>query len=106
MNAWYERIVEAHLKVTEAVSHGHRMKSERYFVWQEDGRDDFCGDNAHVISVVTGVTDFFTKVEFDPWAKELETALSEAGIAWELVAVELEEDSGFWHYSWDWSVID
>lgn len=105
MKSWYERIVEAHLQVTDAVSHAQRMQSERYFVWQEDGRDDLAADNGHAEIAVTGSTDLFTKVEFDPWAKALEDALSEAGIAWELVDVVLEADTGFWHYSWDWTVI-
>ena len=105
MKSWYERIVEAHLQVTGAVSHAQRMQSERYFVWQEDGRDDLAADNGHAEIAVTGSTDLFTKVEFDPWAKALEEALSEAGIAWELVDVVLEADTGFWHYSWDWTVI-
>ena len=105
MKSWYERIVEAHLQVTDAVSHAQRMQSERYFVWQEDGRDDLSADNGHAEIAVTGSTDLFTKVEFDPWAKALEEALSEAGIAWELVDVVLENDTGFWHYSLDWTVI-
>ena len=37
---WVETIIGAHTDVTEAVSHGRRMQSERYFVWQEDGAND------------------------------------------------------------------
>lgn len=105
MKTWYERIIDAHLAVCDQVSHAKRLKSQRYFVWQEDGRDDLAADNGHAEIAVTGSTDLFTKVEFDPWAKALEEALSEAGIAWELVDVVLEADTGFWHYSWDWTVI-
>ena len=32
--AWYETIIAAHTAVTTAVSHGKRLKSSRYFVWQ------------------------------------------------------------------------
>lgn len=105
MKAWHERIVEAHLIVTEAVSHGQRLKSERYFVWQEDGSDDLAASNGHAERAVTGTTDLFTKVEFDPWADQLGEELSSRRIAWSLVGVEFEAETGFWHYSWDWTVL-
>ena len=105
MKQWHERVVDAHLSVSESVSHGTRLKSERYFVWREDGSDDLAASNGHAERAVTGVTDLYTKQEFDPWADQLGEALSSAGIAWELVSVELEEDTGFWHYSWDWTVL-
>ena len=105
MKNWHERIVEAHLSVTQAVSHGQRLKSERYFVWQEDGRDDLMAGNSHAERAVTGSTDLYTKVEFDPWAEALEEALTKQFITWNLVGVELEQETGFWHYSWDWTVL-
>ena len=105
MKAWYERIVEAHLKVTQSVSHGQRMKSERYFVWQEDGRDDLMAGNSHAERAVTGSTDLYTKVEFDPWAEALETELTKQLVVWNRINVELEQETGFWHYSWDWTVL-
>ena len=105
MREWHERIVEAHLSVTDAVSHGQRLKSERYFVWQEDGRDDLAASNGHAERAVTGSTDLYTKVEFDPWAEQLGEELSSRYIAWSLVGVELEAETGFWHYSWDWTVL-
>ena len=37
---WYECIIAAHTAVTDHVSHGGRMKSKRYFVWQEEAPDD------------------------------------------------------------------
>ena len=33
---WFECIIAAHTAVTDSVSHGGRMKSKRYFVWQEE----------------------------------------------------------------------
>lgn len=105
MKVWYERVIDAHRCVTDSVSHAARMKSERYFVWKEDGRNDLSAENRHVERAVTGSTDLYTKVEFDPWAEQLETALSKAFIAWNRVGVEFEETTGFWHYSWDWAVL-
>ena len=103
---WYEKIIAAHLAVTTAVSHGVRMKSERYFVWQEDGSADLVADNVHAEKAVTGTTDLFTKQEFDPWRGLFEASMDGApGIVWRLNSVQYEQDTGFWHYEWTWSVV-
>lgn len=102
--SWQERIIAAHLAVTDQVSHGQRMKSSRYFVWQEDGSNDLAAGNGHAERVVTGTTDLFTKREFDPWADALGESLSGYGIAWYLSSVQFEEDTGFWHTEWVWEV--
>ena len=64
---WYEKIIAVHLAVTDQVSHAEHMKSDRYFVWQEDGANDLEADGLHVERAITGSTDLFTKQEFDPW---------------------------------------
>ena len=38
---WYERIIAAHTSITNSVRHAEKMKSDRYFVWMEDSRNDF-----------------------------------------------------------------
>ena len=101
---WYERIIAAHRAVTDAVSHAERLQSDRYFVWMEDGSGDQVGDNGHAERSVTGVTDLYSKMEFDPWSEELGESLSQYGISWNLVSVDYEEDTGFFHWSWDWEV--
>ena len=103
--AWYDAIIAAHAAVTDAVSHGQRLKSSRYFVWQEDGTNDLAADDRHVEGAVTGTTDLFTKLEFDPWAEALSRSLSEHGVAWALNSVQFEEDTRFWHYEWAWEVV-
>lgn len=103
---WYERIIAAHEAVTDQVRHRSRIKSSRYFVWQEDGNNDLTASNAHVERTVTGSTDLYTKKEFDPWADALGESLSSYGIAWRLVSASYEEETGFYHYSWDWEVTD
>lgn len=103
---WYDKLIAAHRAVTDDVSHGARLNSERYFVWQEDGRNDLEADNAHTDGAVTGTTDLFTKRELDPWADELGEALSSYGISWSLRDVQYEPETGFWHYTWDWEVPD
>lgn len=101
---WYEQIIAAHTAVTDAVSHSQRLQSDRYIVWQEDGADDLLGDGTHAEKAVTGTSDLYTKIEFDPWVDALEASFDQAGIAWSLVEVEYEEESGFYHWSWDWTV--
>lgn len=103
---WFEKIIAAHTAVTDQVSHFHRMDSNRYFVWQEDGRNDLEAENVHVEGAVTGFTDLFTTEEFDPWADQLQASFDQYGISWSLGDVQYEEDTGIIHYTWDWEVID
>ena len=103
--AWAQKLITAMTGVTEAVSHYKHLKSTRYFVWQEDGANDLSADGGHAESAVTGSLDLYTKLEFDPWVAAMNAALTNAGIAWALVSVEVEEDTGFTHFSWDWEAI-
>ena len=102
---WAQAIIAAHLAVTDAVSHTERLKSDRYFVWQEDGSNESEADNAHGEHAVTGATDLYSKIEFDPWGDELGAAFDTAGISWELFGCEYEEETGFYHWSWDCEVV-
>lgn len=102
---WYEKIIAAHRAVTDEVSHAEKMKSDRYFVWQEDGANDLEADDLHAERAVTGSTDLFTKQEFDPWKEEFEKALEAAGIAWSYNSFQYEEETGFYHHEWYWEVV-
>lgn len=102
---WYDTVIAAHTAVTDAVSHFERLDSDRYFVWQEDGADGIVSDNRHHEGAVTGTTDLFTKREFDPWKEEFEESMDSIGMVWYLNSVQYEEDTGFIHYEWVWSVI-
>lgn len=101
---WYEKIIAAHTAVTGNVSHSERLKSDRYFVWEEEGSADFIADGKHAEKAVTGTTDLFTKTEFDPWKEDFEKALDGLNIPWELLSIDYEEDTGFYHYEWEWTV--
>lgn len=103
--SWQETIIAAHLGVTQDVSHAQRLKSDRYFVWEEDGHNGLVGSNVHAETAVTGSTDLYTKMEFDPWGDALGASFDNFGISWSLVMVEFEEETGFWHWSWDWEVV-
>ena len=102
--SWQDKIVQAHLAVTDSVSHQQRLKSDRYFVWQEEKPDDLVADGYHCESRMTGTTDLFTKQEFDPWADALGQSFDSAGINWELNSIQFEPETGFTHYEWVWWV--
>ena len=61
---WFEKIIAAHTAVTDQVSHAKRLRSDRYFVWQEEGETPFMADGKHAEIAVKGTTDLFTKMEF------------------------------------------
>lgn len=103
---WYDKIVRAHTRVTENVSHGTHLDGDRYFVWQEDGQKDLIANGKHVERGVTGTTDLYTKIEFDPWLEQLEKAFDELGIAWSMTYSVYEEETGFFHYELTWGVYD
>lgn len=102
---WADLIIAAHTNVAGAnVSHAGRMKSSRYFVWQEDENRDLSADNIHAEESVSGYTDLFTKIEFDPWGRQLGQEFDRLGIAWEKSGVTYEADTGFFHHTWEWVV--
>lgn len=104
--SWQEHIIAAHLAVTDKVGHFGYEKSDRYFVWQEDGANDLVASGVHVEKAITGTTDLFTKQEFDPWIEEIETAFDESPyIYWRLNSVQYEDRTGFFHYEWRWEVV-
>ena len=102
--SWIEKIIKAHTAVTDAVSHYARLKSDRYFVWAEDARNDLISDGIHSETAVQGTTDLYTKIESDPWAEAFEQSLDAEGIAWYKSSVQYEEDTGYIHHEWIWEV--
>ena len=102
---WHEKIIAVHLAVTDQVSHAEHMKSDRYFVWQEDGANDLEADGLHTERAITGSTDLFTKQEFDPWREQFEAAMEASGLLWSYNSFQYEEETGYYHYEWYWEVI-
>lgn len=103
---WQEKIIAVHTSVNDAVSHLRRMKSDRYFVWAEDSRNDFEAGDKHAEKAIEGTTDLWTKQEFDPWVQQFEDALDAADvIAWYCnVENDYDEETGFHHYEWVWQI--
>lgn len=104
--SWQEHIKAPHLAVTDAVSYVKRLSSERYFVWENEGVNDLETGSGHAERRVTGSTDLFTKIPHDPWAQEFEAALDASPyIEWEFNSLQYEDETGFFHHEWAWSVI-
>lgn len=99
---WYEQVIAMHIAVTDQVSHVKRLRSSRYFVWQEETGQDFLADNHHAETGIYGSTDLFTTQEFDPWKLAFEQSMEAAGAAWKLNSVDYEETTNIYHYYWQW----
>lgn len=103
---WAQTVITAHTSVAgSAVSHAGRMKSSRYFVWQEDEGNELRADNGCGERAVCGYTDLFTKREFDPWAYAIGDAFDSAGISWHKTGTTYEPDTKFFHHTWEWEVV-
>lgn len=102
---WYEKVIDLHKVVTDKVSHVERMKSDRYFVWQEEDIGGLHGDNGYGERVVKGTTDLFTTEEFDPWVESFSQSLEESGSSWQYEFVERERETGLYHHAWEWEVL-
>ena len=102
---WAETVIEMHTAVTNSVSHAARIKSDRYFCWMEDDVGDLVVGNKHLERYHYGITDLFTKKEFDPWVDDFEEELNSIdGVVWSFEGTDYEEDTGFFHHQWRWGV--
>lgn len=98
-------MIALHTAVTTSVSHAARIKSERYFCWQEDSRDDLISDGKHTEKKIIGITDLFTKLEFDEWFDLFEQSLDASRVEWQFISTTFDENTKTWHHQWQWAVI-
>ncbi len=104
--AWAELLVAAlNQACPGAVTYARRLKSDRYLVWQDDDHRDLNADNVHAEEAVSGYCDLFTKTPFDPWARAVGREFDAAGILWQKTGCTYEENTGYFHHSWDWTVV-
>lgn len=75
-----------------------------YIVWTEDGGNDLKANNRHAEKITTGTLDLFVRYETDPLIQRIPAFLNNFPVAYSLVSVSYEEETGFLHYSWDWEV--
>lgn len=75
-----------------------------YLVWAEDGGNDLGANNQHVERAVTGSLNLFTRDEADPLIRGVRSLMDRLPVAYSLISVSWEEETGLIHYSWDWEV--
>ena len=88
------------------VYHNVRASNYPFLVWSERGEDSYESlhtDNHKTRQAVIGVVDYYTRTEFDKTVDEIQAILDDADdVAWELEAVQYEDETGLMHYTWDW----
>lgn len=79
------------------------QKPPEYGVYAEDGGDDFLADGEHAERGTTGTIDYFTRDDSGSIRDTIETALK--GVcAYRLNSIQYEDDTGFIHYEWEFSL--
>lgn len=74
-----------------------------FLVWAEDGESgsEYANDRK-TCQALSGTTDYYTRIEYDPVCEKIQEALEQIGAYWELNSVQYEEDTGLIHYEWTW----
>jgi hypothetical protein len=105
--------LEAVRDLYKAVLPGHTHhytadgETGNYIVWAEDMQaDSVHADDEMEDRALQGTTDYFTKTEYDPITKQIETAMNNSDMSWRLNSVQHEKDTGYIHYEWVWEVDD
>ena len=99
----YDRLVE-HLKATGiafAETAWSKAPKTDYGVIAMDGAaDTVWADNRMRQQALEGTVDLFTHGPGMEKAKQIQTALDEAGVSWQLGSVQFEEDTKLTHWEW------
>ena len=62
-------------------------------------------DGEHAERAYTGTVDYFTRDPSGAPQQAVEAALEAGAFTWELNSVQYEQDTGFIHYEWEFSVL-
>lgn len=75
-----------------------------FLIWSETGDTGFEAGNCKGEQGIEGKTDYYTATEFDETIEQIQAAMEELGLAWELTDILYEEETNLIHYSWSWAV--
>lgn len=76
-----------------------------WVVWSEDSEaESHDANNVKIEQQVHGTIDCYSKTEYDPLFDEIQTALNDAGIGWNLLSVQYEDETSLIHYEWEFYV--
>jgi len=100
-----DTLKSALLSVTDSVYHYKAFQqSDKYIVWAEDSGGGGYADNQPTTKTLSGTVDYFTKTENDPNVDAIDDALANAKIAHRLNSIQYEDETGYIHYEWVWTV--
>lgn len=102
-----ETVKNALLSILTDVYHhtGPANKPDKYIVWAEDGAGEVVhADNAIVYQAIEGTVDYYTKAEDDPNFDRIQDAMTAAEIPFSLNSIQWEEETGFIHYEWVFTI--
>ena len=75
-----------------------------YGTYAEDSGNDLKADNIHTETGTDGYIHYFTRDDTGAPRTTIETALNSLMIPWYLNSVQYENDTGYIHYEWGFSV--
>lgn len=75
-----------------------------YGTYEEYSGADFVADGIHMEKGTSGYINFFTRDDTGLPKTTIETALNGLNIPWYLNTVQYENDTGYIHYEWGFSV--
>lgn len=101
-----QTIKSALLTVGVPVSHFTAAKRpDKYIVWAEDSQaDSLCADDQMSDQTIQGTIDYFTHAENDPIVNNIQTALTQADISYQLNSIQYEDNTKYIHYEWTFEV--
>lgn len=106
INTRIDRVRTALLTVSDNVGHYEAFKkNDAYIVWAEDMEGSrVSGNNYKIEQSIQGTVDYYTKTESDTAVDNIQSALTDARIAFYLKSVQYEDETGYIHYEWVWEV--
>lgn len=75
-----------------------------YGVYAEESGNDFIADDVHSERGTTGYINFFTRDDSGLPRNTIEQALKNLNAQWMLNTIQFEEDTGYIHYEWEFSI--
>lgn len=98
-----ERLRQGFAALGGHVYHYHRPDLQfPCVVWAEEGLNPLHADGDTVEGALRGTLDYFTPREIDPMIDAIPLRFREMGLAWSLLSVQFEDDTGLVHWEWAW----
>ena len=108
MSFWKIKKIGDILGTIEDLPVGHYEyfgNEDRYAVWAEDREQSSVeGDNYKTGQAIQGTIDLFTKQDMDPTVDQIQKALKAEKISFYLNSTQYEDETGFIHFEWVWSI--